>query len=479
MLVSINAQRSGFDTLVGPGEPIQFNWLADSTYDYACLVIPDESRANRRDLAQATTGAVVPWLRTSSGYGYNYYVPVCERVLPEPYKWAGTYFPALYDGARGIYLTSETAHTCPHCALMRAKEIWAVGNISNRRDTAPAFVLCNIDSVNQNYLDALPDGSEPISWPPDTVANNTSTTKPEEGTISARSCGTCGFPGHNARTCWLTELCSGEPNLCHDKIGIEIEGRFVDLARVRRAAEAEGLSSADDCSISRSNSATAREFRTVPGNLHAALKQLVKYYPDESDRSCGMHVHVSFKDPSYITQLAHPKFFEYFREQFKLWGQALAIPPRHQFWARLQGRNTYCGHNIDVTDILNDDRYRQINFSSWTRHKTVECRMLPMFREGAWAVGAVQKLIEIYETWLNKEYYAQVAPLDVRHEQAIDVTPKREVAELDLTKWLPKTVIKSEQVNYKVPGPVKAGCQRVAISRDNYNILRSILKLAS
>lgn len=391
---------------------------------------------------------------------YNGNVPRCINDLPEGFNWWGTYYAAFVDRARGnIHILTETAHNCPHCAFEEANRILLAGSGAELHRCRPAFVLCDIafleDTVWTNHI--LGPG-ETFVWPVSAQARNTNATTKMENNLGT-ACGHCGFPGHNRRTCWMGAL-----EKCHDKVGIEIEGRYYNLDSYRQLMrQRPGMTDSDDGSISRGGRGTTREFRTTPGPVATALSQLLEFYPDESDRSCGLHVHVSFNCVTHITQLAHPKFFEYFKTQFQAWGEQAGLGPRHQFWARLNGQNSYCRPNVEVSDPCCDDRYRQLNFTSYERHKTLECRMLPMFRNAAHAVSAVQKLIQIYENWLGTEYDAQVGPVVKEHNVALHADIKQN-RELDLSRFLKPTVRTEKEITIVAVEPVKPGWRRIVLT---------------
>lgn len=214
-----------------------------------------------------------------------------------------------------------------------------------------------------------------------------------------RACAKCGLLGHLIRTCTA-------PEKAHLKIGIEIEGYWnaASWSDVQRNADNWHMSGDRDGSLNGHAGYQSYELRTRPGSLGEAVNQLVALYPDATDEQVGMHVHVSF-ERSDVPFLASTAFFEYFRASWKQWGESMSINPDSNFWKRLNGHNQYCRLN-SVGDSPRDnvtrmDRYRQLNFSSLDRHHTVECRLLPMFQSARLGVSAVERLINIYESWLT------------------------------------------------------------------------------
>lgn len=270
-----------------------------------------------------------------------------------------------------------------------------------------------------------------------------------------RTCSACGMMGHLATTC-------ENPVRYHDKLGIEIEGFWRDLAAAKRQAEeltgrrgnSDGslpsVSSCsgeedpedpcgcgeDDCSECNSahpcsgscNACGARswEFQTRPGTLGESLRQLTQLYPDVVNAACGMHVHMSFLDKSSITMLTSEEFFAYFRDRFKAWGESRGV--KGEFWKRLNGDNSYCRKNAKsdwhrttgcpVSEST--DRYRQINFQAYSEHATVEFRLLPMFRSAALGVNAIEELTAIVESYLGSAALSHEASSGAVQPQRIE-----------------------------------------------------------
>lgn len=283
------------------------------------------------------------------------------------------------------------------------------------------------------------------------IATNTNNMPPNR-----RTCTRCGTLGHLAKTCERFEK-------AYHMVGIEIEGYWRDARwdEVKADARAHGATGSGDGSLNEHADYTTYEWKTKPGSIGEAINQLVDLYPDATDDKCGMHIHVSF-ERSDVVALASEEFFAYFREQWEAWGREMEIKPDSQFWKRLRGENQYCrvntiaswrlGHAVDSLDEEGREdiawcvdakctrtqcvsrrearkaqrfhpdcyphannlisRYYQLNFISLAVHGTVECRLLPMFRDARLGVLAVEKLISIYETFLaesDERVYAKAS----------------------------------------------------------------------
>jgi hypothetical protein len=220
-----------------------------------------------------------------------------------------------------------------------------------------------------------------------------------------RACGNCGRLGHLTRTCTRSTK-------AHDKIGVEVEGwwRNENWAEVERVASNWHMAGTEDGSLNGYRNHTAYEFRTRPGSLGEQISQVIAVYPDAYHASAGMHVHMSFKSAQDITCLNSTEFFRYFRERWESWGTRMQVNPDSQFWKRLKGYNDYCDVNTvaDTSTMLGGDRYKQLNFTSYARHKTMEMRMLPLFRDARLAVSALEEWVTIVEDFLDLVAPSQV-----------------------------------------------------------------------
>jgi hypothetical protein len=232
-----------------------------------------------------------------------------------------------------------------------------------------------------------------------------------------RTCGNCGALGHLSRTCT-------SPTTSVDKLGIEIEGWWNELPRA--AAIGFGAAGVSDASLAHHETARSHEYRTAPGSLAEQVSQLIALYPDFTHESAGMHVHLSFGDPLDVTALASDVFLDYFLSRWRSWGERNQLDRSGEFWKRLNGHNQYC-QITNATNVENEctgvcDRYRQVNFSSYSRHRTVEQRLLPLFRDLRLAILAVEETQSIFSEYLSRIYPA--APL--RHDVDV-IAPPTEV----------------------------------------------------
>lgn len=355
--------------------------------------------------------------------------------LPAGTSWTGTYHPLVStpysDGRMELLSTTEpfVSYTCAHCAAEEASRVALL------RHCGSWSILCC-------PTDVFPWAHMPVSQ---------CATSHGDVSAPASQCGHCGLLGHNSRTCTSERV--------YSKVGIEIEGRWLDLNITAQRAAREGLTGNADGSVSRSVSTDARpwEFQTFPGELRHAIKQLVDFYPDETDASCGMHVHVSFKHHTDVSLLMSREFTAYFRARWLTWMETNGIGRYSQMQRRLDGHNEYCVPNSMSELSLNCDRYTQLNFSSWARHGTLECRLLPMFNSAAVGASAVAELLSIYTAYLNNP--ALPAPLELIHEvpqEAVSLITEYEDVHSDAI-----VLTAGDELDVVLPPPLTSGFLRL------------------
>lgn len=221
------------------------------------------------------------------------------------------------------------------------------------------------------------------------------------------TCGTCGRKGHNTRGCTLRDTRI-------DKVGVEVEGYWTDLVAAKERASELGMGrGCRDGSLDAYGGAW--EFQTTPGPLGLALDQVSQIYPDMYAADAGMHVHVSFKDaPITVGLFACEEFFDFWARRWRGWGERRGVASGSEFWRRLRGDNTYCrvpsmAMFYDRANIVDMDRYNQLNFGAWSEHKTIESRLLPLFRDSKLALDAITETVEIFDHWARHEGPALLA----------------------------------------------------------------------
>lgn len=194
------------------------------------------------------------------------------------------------------------------------------------------------------------------------------------------------------------------------KIGVELEGGWdawqdtVDRKAQRRGTRLKGDGSVQVTANTRGEIAS-RPYKRLP----ALMRFMDDLYPDHVNHTCGMHVHASFNLVDYGT-LMTPHFYFYFLLRWQSWGQRLNIRST-EFWSRLKGENNYCLRAFTPYGQLDEraSRYGQLNYCL-NKHGTIECRLLPMFKDKEISKKAVIELLSIYNDYL--EQYGQETDLE-------------------------------------------------------------------
>lgn len=227
-----------------------------------------------------------------------------------------------------------------------------------------------------------------------------------------RVCTNCQRFGHNKRTCIFPEITP------IDKLGVEIEGMWktqssmdTAIATARRVTGSAGYRDGSvgymDGSHRDARTYHSWEFQTRPGDVGSTLTQVKELFPEYVNVTCGMHVHMSFRDPLSATLLTSQKFFSFFENALVTFGALMAFPASHPYWERIEGRNQYCRKNtIDPVErqwFAHNDRYRQVNFTSWGEHRTVEFRVLPLFHSLNQSLEAIKFLFKSVDRFLRLE----------------------------------------------------------------------------
>jgi hypothetical protein len=123
-------------------------------------------------------------------------------------------------------------------------------------------------------------------------------------------------------------------------------------------------------------------------------------------------------------------------------------------------------YNEEIRRIADQDRYHQLNFSSFDEHGTVECRLLPMFRRASLGVAAVQELLDIYEVFLHNPAahgFAEHSGTIIRPNLADLMTPYVNSTSFELELPNAFTHTSSREIELSEVQPVADGMVRIAL----------------
>jgi len=126
-------------------------------------------------------------------------------------------------------------------------------------------------------------------------------------------------------------------------------------------------------------------------------------YPNEVNSSCGLHIHLSFKNGKKdYNIISSEKFYNYFLSEIENWALNRNINQGSRFWKRLKGcQYAKREFNADIQIKEGSDRYTHINYC-YSKRKTVEIRLGTMFDNKDISVEYVHKVIEIFNDYLNR-----------------------------------------------------------------------------
>ena len=206
-------------------------------------------------------------------------------------------------------------------------------------------------------------------------------------------------------------------------IGIELEGgwtRYYTAAgkpiryhdegcKIIRNGKPKMLKHDGSVSMDKSNSGCdyVGEIASKPMQPRAITSWVRRNQPDAFNKTCGAHMHVSTKSTSDYMCLTDHKFWKFFREKLAKWGNKQKFSKSHEFWKRLEGNNQYCKveHTPEKQLHEGSNRYTQINYC-WSKHRTLEFRVLPIFETSDLQIEAFFQLIWMVENYLenNKDY---------------------------------------------------------------------------
>jgi hypothetical protein len=187
-------------------------------------------------------------------------------------------------------------------------------------------------------------------------------------------------------------------------VGLELEGGWDTTTAFAIASGNSWVH--HDGSVCDTGKTHQGEISSPPLTVDQGRSFLDTHYPDACNKSCGFHIHVSFKSNADYSILMSKRFYRYFERKWALWGKSMEIPDKHPFWTRLKGENHYCRKRfndpLQQASLKNksDIRYSHINYCH-ALHGTVEFRLLPMFEEKRLSLAAFDYLVELIEKWLS------------------------------------------------------------------------------
>jgi len=195
------------------------------------------------------------------------------------------------------------------------------------------------------------------------------------------------------------------------KIGVELEGGF------RQKASGENYHGDGSVHVPSTESVTVGFVGEVVSrpfdDLEMMLDWVDHYYPDRVNKSCGCHVHVSFNCRLAYMLTMSQEYYDFWLMRQEKWGKRVHLKASSEFWKRLQGNNHYCKKMPKTAKALvcegqkgtrgdyGCDRYYQLNHC-WSKHKTLESRVLPCFSSRKLTISGVKEFVNMTNDFLSQ-----------------------------------------------------------------------------
>lgn len=194
-----------------------------------------------------------------------------------------------------------------------------------------------------------------------------------------------------------------------DRIGIELEGAWNCNNQPPELKEdgsvtvsGETTCELDDCDNCSGDILFDGEVCSDFDSLDQAGYWIMNNYPNDVNDTCGLHVHLSTSKVNY-SRLMDQNFASQVLSSFEKWGRRLNIQ-NESFWDRLENGRSYC-EKVFCPDLQirgSGGRYTQFNYQAYSKHGTLEFRLLPMFQNENIAIKAVNHYIKTVQRYLEK-----------------------------------------------------------------------------
>lgn len=157
-------------------------------------------------------------------------------------------------------------------------------------------------------------------------------------------------------------------------------------------------------------------------SLEEADSWLRTYYPQETNNTCGFHVHVGLPSLHY-SRLMDENFNNLFLQSMEnFWEKYRGQAGFDLFRSRLDGQNAFCQkifrpeQQLWRTESYGDrgslPRYSQLNFC-FGRHGTLECRLFPCFSNVEHSVEGMHTFVDSINAFLASCKPAKAASFSI------------------------------------------------------------------
>lgn len=220
------------------------------------------------------------------------------------------------------------------------------------------------------------------------------------------------------------------------KVGVELEGGFNEYDRHDTNFHTDSsveIDSGSECSCcagycehdpsedcycdcSSGSYKYVGELVSIPLRPDKVHEWIDRNYPIEFDSSCGMHIHLSFRNNCEYSKFVCIEFYNFFIDNIRAWANKKGVKSR-QFTKRLNLENSYCQtvySNRNAKQQLQDcgDRYSIINYC-FSRHRTIEIRLSHVWQNKDFAHSYIDEVIHLFNLWLVNQKRAVKQSLKV------------------------------------------------------------------
>lgn len=197
----------------------------------------------------------------------------------------------------------------------------------------------------------------------------------------------------------------GKPKNRVARLGVELEGAWKVLPDQTRL-EPDGSVYKDPVTGARKapQGHQVGELPIGPIQPAAMPRFMRKYYPHKVDKTCGMHVHMSFESVRhYAVLMDSHEYQDTVTEYLTRWAKAEGFPESHHIYERLSGKSVFCQRKFwpDMQYSAKKDhdqerpghRYTIVHYCG--RQMTIEVRVLPMMDTVDQAIRGVKEVYNI------------------------------------------------------------------------------------
>lgn len=196
----------------------------------------------------------------------------------------------------------------------------------------------------------------------------------------------------------------GKPKNRVVRLGVELEGAWKILPDQTRL-EPDGSVYKNPVTGQRNPPAGHQVGELPIGPIQPAAmpKFMRKYYPHKVDKTCGMHVHMSFESVYHYALLMVPEYQDTMTEYLRRWAKTEGFPEEHHIYDRLSGKSVFAQRkfwpDMQVTAKKDHDqerpghRYTIVHYCG--RQMTIEVRVLPMMDTVDQAIRGVKEVYNI------------------------------------------------------------------------------------